>query len=178
MFGINFVVSNKLKKVGNVRRCYAWLMAAQRGEQTTLAEAEWMWLEPHELPEGCGKLVQALLDDERVTVTDVWHRVRVLFPTDLKGDTYLSDSAFDVVERPVALAADNAIRKELDVETRPQISWTAFADGVKPVHSIVLGGDKFTVYTGLLALALNVVVAIVVQALLRSPAPAAAVNKA
>ena len=53
-------------------------------------------------------------------------------------------------------------------------TWTAFADGVKPVHSILLGGDKFTVYTGLLALALNVVVAIIVQALLRSPARARA----
>jgi len=57
-------------------------------------------------------------------------------------------------------------------------TWTAFADGVKPVHSIVLGGDKFTVYTGLLALALNVVVALVVQALLRSPAPSARPSKA
>ena len=57
-------------------------------------------------------------------------------------------------------------------------TYTAFADGVKPVHAIVLGGDKFTVYTGLLALALNVVVAIVVQALLRSPAPVAARSKA
>jgi alpha-mannosidase len=57
------------------------------------------------------------------------HRVRVLFPTNLKGDTYLSDSAYDVVERPVALLPDNAIRRELDLETRPQITWTAFGDG-------------------------------------------------
>ena len=39
----------------------------------------------------------------------------------------------------------------------------AFMDGVKPVHTLVLGGDKFTVYTGLLALAINVAVAVVVQ---------------
>ena len=51
-------------------------------------------------------------------------------------------------------------------------TWTAFADGIKPVHSFLLGGDKYTVYTGLLALALNFLVAIVVQALLRTPAPA------
>jgi len=57
-------------------------------------------------------------------------------------------------------------------------TWTAFADGVKPVHSILVGGDKFTVYTGLLALVLNVVVAVVVQALLRSPAPTTAPGKA
>jgi solute:Na+ symporter, SSS family len=56
-------------------------------------------------------------------------------------------------------------------------TWTAFADGVKPVHSLLLGGDKYTVYTGLLALALNVVVALVVQALLRTPAPAALAAK-
>jgi SSS family solute:Na+ symporter len=57
-------------------------------------------------------------------------------------------------------------------------TYTAFADGVKPVHSILAGGDKFTVYTGLLALVLNVVVAVVVQALLRSPARAPAAGKA
>jgi SSS family solute:Na+ symporter len=42
-------------------------------------------------------------------------------------------------------------------------SATAFADGVKPVHTFVLGGDSFTVYTGLLALAVNIAVAVVVQ---------------
>jgi len=42
-------------------------------------------------------------------------------------------------------------------------TWTAFADGVKPVHTLAIGGDHFTVYTGLLALAINIVVALVVQ---------------
>ena len=54
-------------------------------------------------------------------------------------------------------------------------TWTAYADGIKPVHSLIIGGDKFTVYTGLLALVLNFVVAIAVQALLRTPAAATAV---
>jgi soluble lytic murein transglycosylase len=64
-------------------RCYAALMAAQNenggGSQTTLADTMWMWLEPHELPDGCTELAQFLLDNERVTVTDVWRRVRLLF---------------------------------------------------------------------------------------------------
>src|SRR3954470_21054059 len=47
-------------------------------------------------------------------------------------------------------------------------TWTAFADGVKPVHTLTLGGDSFTVYTGLLALLANVVVALVVQAVVPS----------
>jgi len=57
------------------------------------------------------------------------HRLRVLFPTGLSGETYWCDCAFDCLERPVALAADNPIRKELDIETRPQLTWTAFGDG-------------------------------------------------
>ncbi|NYE59545.1 SSS family solute:Na+ symporter [Duganella sp. 1224] len=39
----------------------------------------------------------------------------------------------------------------------------AFSDGIKPVHTLVIGGDSYTAYTGLLALALNIVVAIIVQ---------------
>ena len=62
------------------------------------------------------------------TVLD--HRLRVLFPTNCDGETYMSDSAFDAVERPVALKEGNDVRRELDVETRPQVSWTAFGDGV------------------------------------------------
>jgi SSS family solute:Na+ symporter len=42
-------------------------------------------------------------------------------------------------------------------------SWIVFADGIKPVHTLVLGGASYTIYTGLLALALNILVATVVQ---------------
>ncbi len=35
------------------------------------------------------------------------HRLRVLFPTGAQADTYLADMQFDVVERPIALRADN-----------------------------------------------------------------------
>ncbi len=53
------------------------------------------------------------------------HRLRVLFPSRAAVKTYLADSAFDVVERPIALTAENHIYRELEVETRPQQSWTA-----------------------------------------------------
>jgi SSS family solute:Na+ symporter len=42
-------------------------------------------------------------------------------------------------------------------------SWLPFSDGVKPIHTMVIGGDKYTLYTGLLALAANIVVAVIVQ---------------
>ncbi len=56
------------------------------------------------------------------------HRLRVLFPSDTSANTYLTDTAFDVVERPVALPADNHEYRELHVETKPQQSWTAVHD--------------------------------------------------
>jgi len=41
----------------------------------------------------------------------------------------------------------------------------AFMDGVKPVHTFLIGGEHYAIYTGLLALALNIAVAAVVQLL-------------
>jgi SSS family solute:Na+ symporter len=42
----------------------------------------------------------------------------------------------------------------------------AFSDGVKPVHTLNIGDGHYTIYTGLLALAINIVVASVVQLVL------------
>ena len=60
-------------------RCYEAVMAAEKGELPTPSEAAWMWLDAHEMPDGCAKLAELMLDAERVTVTDVWSRVRQLF---------------------------------------------------------------------------------------------------
>lgn len=57
------------------------------------------------------------------------HRLRVLFTTGARAETSLSDAAFDVVERPVALPPDNYTYREPAAETRPQQSWTAVWDG-------------------------------------------------
>lgn len=56
------------------------------------------------------------------------HRLRVLFPTGVKAKTYLADGAFDVVERDIALPAENHIGRECAVEERPQQNWTAVSD--------------------------------------------------
>lgn len=56
------------------------------------------------------------------------HRVRVLFPSGTRTRTYLADSAFDVVERPIALPANNHLRRELAVETCAQQTWTSVSD--------------------------------------------------
>jgi solute:Na+ symporter, SSS family len=51
----------------------------------------------------------------------------------------------------------------------------AFSDGVKPVHTLTIGDGHYAIYTGLLALALNLVVATIVQLVLpkdrAAPAP-------
>lgn len=59
------------------------------------------------------------------------HRLRVLFESGARAATYLADSAFDIVERPIALPADNHLHKELAVECTPQASWTAVHDGAR-----------------------------------------------
>jgi hypothetical protein len=56
------------------------------------------------------------------------HRLRALFPSGAQAQTYLADGQFDVLERPIALRADNHLYRELEVETRPQQSWTAVFD--------------------------------------------------
>ncbi len=57
------------------------------------------------------------------------HRLRVLFPSGCsEAQTCFSDSAFDVVERGIVLRDDNHTYRELEIETRPQQSWTAVHD--------------------------------------------------
>ncbi|QDZ28510.1 monocarboxylate uptake permease MctP [Noviherbaspirillum sp. UKPF54] len=45
-------------------------------------------------------------------------------------------------------------------------SWLALADGLKPVHTFLLGGVGYTLYTGLVALLANVAIAAIVQLIL------------
>lgn len=68
------------------------------------------------------------------------HRLRVLFPSgchDAEHATF--DSAFDAVDRPVALRKDNHTYRELEVETRPQQSWTRVQDADGGLAVIALG---------------------------------------
>ncbi|NLV73096.1 MAG: glycoside hydrolase family 38 [Chloroflexi bacterium] len=59
------------------------------------------------------------------------HRMRVLFPSGADTATYLSDTPYDVVERPIALRADNHTYKELEIEGKAQQSWTAVHDATR-----------------------------------------------
>jgi alpha-mannosidase/mannosylglycerate hydrolase len=67
------------------------------------------------------------------------HRLRVLFPSGAAAGTYLADSAFDVVERPINLPQDNHQRRELAVETCPQQTWTAVADSTRGLAVVAPG---------------------------------------
>jgi soluble lytic murein transglycosylase len=59
--------------------CYRSLSRLEQGDDTALDEAMAMWLEPTELPEGCQRLAGLLSLRGRISVTDIWQRVRVLF---------------------------------------------------------------------------------------------------
>jgi soluble lytic murein transglycosylase len=60
-------------------RCYGWIARLQREDDSALAEARAMWLQPSELPEGCQRLADTLVSRERLGIADIWKRVRVLF---------------------------------------------------------------------------------------------------
>jgi len=60
-------------------RCYARLARLSNGDDSAFAGLESIWLEPKELPEGCARLVDAVMKRDRITTTAVWQRVRVLF---------------------------------------------------------------------------------------------------
>jgi soluble lytic murein transglycosylase len=60
-------------------RCYIWSSHLARGDDSVLAEAAPMWLEPRELPEGCARLADTMWKRGRLSITDVWQRVRELF---------------------------------------------------------------------------------------------------
>ena len=77
-------------------RCYADLMRAQRGEELSMADMDWMWLEPREFTDGCARLADRLLADGAVTVTDVWRRVRVLFE---KGQITAAKTALGYLDK-------------------------------------------------------------------------------
>jgi len=59
--------------------CYRWIVRLERGDENALADAMAMWLEPAELPDGCQRLSGILSARGKLSVTDVWRRVRVLF---------------------------------------------------------------------------------------------------
>ncbi|MGI4849788.1 MAG: monocarboxylate uptake permease MctP, partial [Janthinobacterium lividum] len=48
-------------------------------------------------------------------------------------------------------------------------SFMVLSDGIKPVHTFMVNGDPYTIYTGIIALVLNVAVAVVVQLLFGKP---------
>jgi alpha-mannosidase/mannosylglycerate hydrolase len=93
----------------------------------------------------CDSLVTLRAGSGRIEVTTTVdntvcdHRVRVLFPTDVKAKTFLSDGAFDVVERAIALPKDNHLRRELAVETTAQQTWTAVSSAKRGLAIVASG---------------------------------------
>jgi alpha-mannosidase/mannosylglycerate hydrolase len=72
------------------------------------------------------------------TVRD--HRLRVLFPSGAaEAQTYLADTPFDVVERKIALRADNPIYREPEIDAKPQQSFSAVFDGQRGLAVISSG---------------------------------------
>ena len=81
-------------------KCYRLLSRLQRGDDTVVVEAQAaMWLEPTELPEGCGKLAARMHSLGHVSSSDIWRRVRVLFE---HGQITAAKTALGMLPKPEA----------------------------------------------------------------------------
>ena len=67
------------------------------------------------------------------------HRLRVVFPSGANTGTCLMDTPFDVVERKIALRPDNDRYRELEVEFKPQQTFTAVFDSKRGVAVVSSG---------------------------------------
>ena len=68
------------------------------------------------------------------------HRLRVFCPTGLSHvDSFWADTPFDAVERPVKLAKDRHLARELQVEMTPQQNWVATTDGERGLALLAPG---------------------------------------
>ncbi|HEX2333837.1 MAG TPA: hypothetical protein VHI32_11765, partial [Burkholderiales bacterium] len=76
--------------------CYRWISRLEQGDDSALDEASAIWLEPAELPEGCQRLSALLWLRSRLSVTDVWRRVRVLFE---QGQTSAAKTALALLPK-------------------------------------------------------------------------------
>src|SRR5258706_12862 len=113
-------------------RCYAWLMALGRGEPTTLADADWMWLGPPELLES--RLVSGLTEAD---VRYLWGSIgyeaaREHHPDALKwyaraGKQLDEDQLAWKVRAALRLARWDVVRETIDLmptSTRHESAWT------------------------------------------------------
>ncbi|MEO8377758.1 MAG: glycoside hydrolase family 38 C-terminal domain-containing protein, partial [Candidatus Sumerlaeota bacterium] len=73
------------------------------------------------------------------------HRVRVILPSNATAKTFIADTPFDVIERSIALRTDNHEYTELEVETKPQQSFTAVFDKKRGLAVVSTGQMESTV---------------------------------
>ncbi|MEO8203407.1 MAG: transglycosylase SLT domain-containing protein [Betaproteobacteria bacterium] len=59
-------------------RCYALASRLARRDETVFDENNQFWLEPKELPDGCALVANEAIVRERLTVNNVWQRIRIL----------------------------------------------------------------------------------------------------
>jgi alpha-mannosidase/mannosylglycerate hydrolase len=126
-----YLTTFRVRTIMNVPESFRFDKMVRASEMTPLIIDSYISLRPDQHYLDIHTVVENSADD---------HRLRVLFPSGARAaETYVADSAFDVVERPIALRADNYLYRELEVETKPQQSWTAVYDGGRGLAVVASG---------------------------------------
>jgi soluble lytic murein transglycosylase len=92
-------------------RCYALASRVARRDDTAFDEVTQYWLEPKELPEGCGMVIDESVAQRKLMQDQVWQRVRLLLEAGQTNPARRMLEYLPVTERPdekqLALAATN-----------------------------------------------------------------------
>ncbi len=115
--------------------CYAIQSRARTGRRDALYEARPLWFVPREHPDSCTPLFAALMQEGRITVEDVWTRVRGALEA---GQVGLAGRAASYLPngqapdyRALTLITNNPLghleRQQLDFSTRPGRETAMFA---------------------------------------------------
>ncbi|HEV3010149.1 MAG TPA: transglycosylase SLT domain-containing protein [Burkholderiales bacterium] len=117
--------------------CYRWISRLEHGDDSALDEATAMWVEPTELPDGCQRLSAILSTRGRLSVTDVWRRVRVLFE---HGQITAAKTALALLPKSEApderLLAEAARQPKRFIERLPKVLETRAAREVAILGAI------------------------------------------
>lgn len=119
--------------------CYRWMSRVEAGDESAYGDAMAMWLEPAELPEGCQRLATILSERGRLSVADVWRRVRVLFE---HGQTTAAKTTLGLLPKAEApderMLAEAARQPKRLIERLPKVLRSRAAHEV-----VVLAGVRY-----------------------------------
>lgn len=109
--------------------CYALQGRAATGDKAALDEAQKLWLAQLEPGEPCRAVLETLIRDGRISVDDIWLRVRRQFEAGKTGPAKVTLAALPVSQAVDAKAFDQLLASPMGYLARQPAGWDATRSG-------------------------------------------------